>query len=209
VAESLKNEGLYDSTWIIFTSDHGDMAGAHGFLSKGSYMYDEICRIPLLVRPPEGVGGRRYSREPVTLMDITATCIHVLSGQAREEICGRKLHGDSLVPLLRDNADWQRSVHYAEYHGDWYGHYSARMVTDGRWKLVWNLSDLCELYDLQSDPFELVNRFYDEDCRQVRGMLFDVLRSEAERLGDGHIRLFDAEIESRPDLFDRGPLARE
>ena len=46
-------------------------------------------------------------------------------------------------------------MHYAEYHGDWYGHYSARMVTDGRWKLVWNLTDLCELYDLENDPHEL------------------------------------------------------
>jgi arylsulfatase A-like enzyme len=79
---------------------------------------------------------------------------------------------------------WEREVHYAEYHGDWYGHQSLRMVTDGRWKLVWNLSDLGELYDLEADPHELRNRYYDPACADVRRRYLDTLLAEALRLGD-------------------------
>lgn len=206
VLETLKTEGLYDTTWILFTADHGDMAGAHGFLSKGSYMYDEIYRIPLLIRPPTGTGGSRVSREPVTLTDLTATCMHALSGQAPGSLLGRDLHGESLIPSLRYGIPWQRSVHYAEYHGDWYGHYSARMVTDGQWKLVWNFSDRCELYDLRGDPDELVNRFNDPGCVEIRTLLFDALVAEAERLGDGQVRLLRPRIEEHADLFGHRPL---
>ena len=80
----------------------------------------------------------------------------------------QSLHGRSLLPLAEGRIEWPRAVHFGEYHGDWYGHYSARMVTDGQWKLVWNLSDLCELYDLENDPGELTNLFYDARHREVR-----------------------------------------
>ncbi|MFW5856547.1 MAG: sulfatase-like hydrolase/transferase [Planctomycetota bacterium] len=209
VVEALKEEGLYEKTWIVFTADHGDMAGAHGFLSKGSYMYDEIYRIPLIIRPPGGAGGRRLTREPVTLMDLTATCLHVLGGEPSAEMLGRPLHGASLAPLLRDSAPWPRTVHYAEYHGDWYGHYSSRMVTDGRWKLVWSPSDRNELYDLATDPAELRNRFDDPVCAGERARLFTSLREEAERLGDGQVRLLNPDAEAQPGLCGFGPLDLE
>ena len=83
-----------------------------------------------------------------------------------------------------------------QYHGDPWGHYSARMVTDGRWKLVWNLTDLCELYDLENDPHELQNRFYDPACEEVRTACFDYLLAEARRTGDAHVFLLRPEIET-------------
>ena len=86
-------------------------------------------------------------------------------------------------------------MHYAEYHGDWYGHYSARMVTDGRWKLVWNLTDLCELYDLDNDPHELRNCFYDPDYEDVRASCFDYLMAEAQRTDDAQLRLLMPQVE--------------
>jgi arylsulfatase A-like enzyme len=201
VVATLKAQGLYERTAILFTADHGDMAGAHGFLSKGAYMYDEIYRIPLLIKPPApgerhtataaegpaGSGGRRVAA-PVHLMDVTATLVHLLSGSDSAEplqMGGQPLHGRSLVPLLRPGGVWERSLHYAQYHGDWYGHYSSRMVTDGRWKLVWNFSDLCELYDLREDPHELRNRFSDPALAAVRREYAGALLAEARRLDDG------------------------
>ena len=59
VVRTLKELGLYDETAIILTADHGDMAGSHGYLSKGAYMYDEIYRVPMLFKPP---GGSRVER---------------------------------------------------------------------------------------------------------------------------------------------------
>lgn len=194
IVSTLKELGLYEDTAIIFTADHGDMAGSHGLLNKGAYMYDEIYRIPLLLKRP-GPGGASRNGSFVHLMDVTATCLHLMEGTEQDSLAGRRLHGQSLLPLAAGEEEWARRMHYAEYHGDWYGHYSARMVTDGRWKLVWNLTDLCELYDLEDDPYELHNRFYDAGLEAVRAKYFDYLIAEARRTGDAQLRLLEPQIE--------------
>ncbi len=56
--------------------------------------------------------------------------------------------------------------------------------------LVWNFSDLCELYDLESDTEELHNRFYDPECNQVREKYFSLLAEEAEKVDDGQALKF-------------------
>jgi len=126
--------------------------------------------------------------------------MHAMTGEQPESMGQHELHGESLLPLTAGETTWSRKVHYGEYHGDWYGHYSARMVTDGTWKLVWNLSDLCELYDLENDPQELVNCFYDPACNEIRDHYFQLLTQEAERTGDRHVALRDPAVENESVL---------
>ena len=151
VVATLRELGLYDETAIFLTADHGDMAGSHGLWNKGAYMYDEIYRVPMLFKPPGGGSVGRVS-QPVNLMDVTATMVHLMAGEQVRDIGSGEMDGRSFLPLAEGETDWYKSVNYSEYHGDWYGHYSSRMVTDGRWKLVWNLTDLSELYDLERGP---------------------------------------------------------
>ena len=205
VLDTLTDLGLYENTIIILTSDHGVMAGSHGFASMGSYMYDELYRIPLLLKPA-GTPAHRRASEPVHLMDLTVTLMHAMSGEQQTAMGAQALHGQSLLPLIESESEWPRAVHFAEYHGDWYGHYSVRMVTDGQWKLVWNLSDLCELYDLEHDPGELTNLFYDPRYGKVRDRYFALLLQEAERLGDGHVRLLWPDIEKQLGAALDGPV---
>ena len=196
VINKLKSAGLYDNTVIIFTADHGDMAGAHGFLSKGAYMYDEIYRIPLTVKPV-GRNTISSSAENVNLTDITATLMHLMAGEEVPGMDSHQLNGQSLIPVI-NNQEYVsplRPVHYAEYHGDWYGHYSARMVTDGIYKLVWNLTDFGEFYDLKNDPGELENQFYNPGLKDIRDKYFKLLQAEANKLNDSHIKLYSPEIE--------------
>ncbi len=199
VVTELKKTGQYDNTMIVLTADHGDMAGAHGFLSKGSYMYDEIYRIPLIIKSANATKSKRFS-EPVHLMDVTATMMHAMKDEPVNRMSTHELQGQSLIPLIRGTKKWGRVVHYAQYHGDWYGHYSARMVTDGRWKLVWNLSDFCELYDLKNDPGELKNLFYEESYRKTCDRYFDILVTEAGRLKDQQLRWHRPGVERRLPL---------
>lgn len=199
VVRELKERGLYDSTMIVLTADHGDMAGSHGFLSKGGYSYDEIYRIPMIVKPARDgasneVSGSRITA-PVNLLDLTATITDVMQATVAESFGGHPLQGESLVPFLNGESVRWREVNYSEFHGDWYGHYSIRMVTDGDWKLAWNLSDLCELYDLRNDPLELHNLFYDEEYRTIRDRYMGLLISEAARFDDAHVRLLNPEVE--------------
>ena len=184
VVRTLKELGLYDETAIILTADHGDMAGSHGYLSKGAYMYDEIYRVPMLFKPPGGTNVRRAS-QPVNLMDATATITHLMAGDEVRDIGSGEMDGRSMAGLAQGKTDWYKDVNFSEYHGDWYGHYSQRMVTDGRWKLVWNYGDLNELYDLQEDPHELTNLYYEPSSRATRDSYWEKLLSEADRFEDG------------------------
>ena len=63
--------------------------------------------------------------------------------------------------------------------------------------MVWNLGDLCELYDLQEDPHELTNRFYEPAYRAVRDRYFDTLLDEAQRYGDAQVGVFSAAVEQQ------------
>ena len=68
----LEKNGLADNTVVIFTSDHGDMAGSQGLFGKG-VMYDESVRVPLIIRVPQ-YKNHRVSN-PVCTMDLFATLI--------------------------------------------------------------------------------------------------------------------------------------
>ena len=164
------------------------MAGSHGYLSKGAYMYDEIYRVPMLFKPPGGTDVRRAS-QPVNLMDVTATVTHLMAGEEVRDIGSGEMDGRSMVGLAQGETEWYKDVNYSEYHGDWYGHYSQRMVTDGRWKLVWNFGDLNELYDLAEDPHELRNLYYEPSCRETRDEYWEKLLAEGERFEDGQVTI--------------------
>ena len=63
--------GLLDDTWIVYTSDHGEMAGNHGLMSK-CVLYEPAVRVPLIVRPPGGCPARVVDAL-VEHLDVPAT----------------------------------------------------------------------------------------------------------------------------------------
>lgn len=202
VIQTLKDTGQYENTTIILTADHGDMLGAHGLLSKGAYMYDEIYRIPLIISDPS-VKGHRINKI-VNLMDLTATIMHMMSGKEWESMTPdvefermdeMHLHGKSILPLMENDKNWDRKVHYAQYHGDWFGHYTSRMVTDGKYKVIWNVSDVCEMYDLEKDPNEMTNVFYEDNYAKIRDEYLDIMVEEARKYKDGHAYMANQEQE--------------
>ena len=71
VMDALREEGIYDDTLIIFSSDHGDMICDHDLLGKGAYFYEGCTAVPLIVKYP-GQREGRVERGPVQLNDIFA-----------------------------------------------------------------------------------------------------------------------------------------
>ena len=69
--DALERKGLLDNTWIIYTSDHGEMAGSHGLMSK-CVLYEPAVRVPLIVRPPGGCPARVVD-SLVEHLDVPAT----------------------------------------------------------------------------------------------------------------------------------------
>jgi arylsulfatase A-like enzyme len=150
----LDASGLAENTLVIYTSDHGDLCGGHGMMDKHFVMYDDVVRIPLMMRWPAGgiAGGKTCAAPIIHALDLPAALLEVGGLPIPKTFQGR-----SLLPWVQgDEKSWRDSV-FSMYHGNIFGMYSQRMVTDGKGKYVWNATDLDEFYDLEADPAERVN----------------------------------------------------
>lgn len=161
-------------TIIVFTSDHGEMLGAHRLTGKGAAMYDDISRIPLIVEGPE-VGAGSVCPEAVSHIDLLPTFLQ-WAGLPIPPI----LEGESLAHLLHGEQEPDRCAfiefnRYEIEHDSFGGFQPVRCVVDGRHKLVINLMTTDELYDLESDPAELRNRIEDPAYSEIRDALHDRL----------------------------------
>jgi arylsulfatase A-like enzyme len=171
VLDAVDELGLRDTTIVIHTADHGDMTGSHGGqFNKGPLMYDEICRVPLIVRDPRST-TRGVCRGLVGSPALMPTILE-LAGVAVPP--GR--HVTSLVPWIVDPAAApDDGAAFAEYHGDEWGLYSMRMIRTRTAKYVYSPHGTDELYDLEADPHELVNRVDDPEYSgrrdELRGRL--------------------------------------
>lgn len=153
ILAQLESSGLADNTIVIYSSDHGDMTGSHRLFNKGMYMYDEIYRIPLLVRWPGVTPPASQCDEFVTLVDLMPTMLDAAEAEQPDNLDGR-----SLRPLLDDTPEvaWADDI-FAEYHGYESALYTQRMVRTKSWKYIYNPCSEDELYDVASDPGELRN----------------------------------------------------
>jgi len=199
ILQALDETGLWENTIVVFTSDHGDMMGDHALFQKGP-LYDGSTRVPLLLRLPGAGGNSRRVVEPVSQIDLLPTMLELL-----ELSVPAGLHGRSWMPALegtghlgdRDvivesqvggshkvsswlrfeeplpNTDRERAV------GLW-----RSIISPDRFKLNLHPSDQCELYDLGSDPYEVVNLFAEPEHQpRIRDMAAR-LRSWQARTGD-------------------------
>jgi arylsulfatase len=102
--EELERLHMMDKTIIIFTTDHGEMGGSHGLVSKGNFMYDYNLHVPFLVVHPAYKGGRRIGAL-TSHLDIAPTILDMTNLPDNEKQRIRKgLMGRSLMPLLDGRA---------------------------------------------------------------------------------------------------------
>jgi choline-sulfatase len=141
--------GQSGNTIVMFTSDHGDMLGERGLWYKMNF-YEHASRVPLIVTGPGVMVGR--NKDHVSLLDLVPTFNELAIGPT---IDTGSIDGKSLVPLLSGDADSSREV-LGEYLAE--GAISPIfMVRKGAHKYVQCSADPEQLYDLDSDPSELVN----------------------------------------------------
>jgi arylsulfatase A-like enzyme len=178
VLDVLAELELWDSTAVAFTADHGEFTGSHRLHDKGPAMYDDIYRIPAMLRVPGGVPGVR-ERRFTSLLDFTASVLELAGLPADPEA-----HGVSLVGLARgrEPASW-REVMTAEFHGHHFP-YPQRMIRTEMTKLIVNPESVNELYDLRRDPDELTNVYEDPAYRAVRDALMQRLYGSLRERGD-------------------------
>jgi len=184
----LDTAGDLDNTLVIVTSDHGHMNGHHGLVGKANAtlpqnLYDEVVRVPLVMRWPGEIPAGERSDLFVDHMDLFMTVLDA----AGVDLDSPTLHrisspGRSVIPVLRDaSVEWRR-FRFAE-HGN------ARMVADGRWKMVRRYPPLDprfgdELYDLETDPRETTNLAEASASAEEYSRLSEILDSYFARFED-------------------------
>lgn len=184
VIDALDATGAAADTLVVASADHGDMCGGHRQFNKGPLMYEDTYRIPLVARWPGTVERGRSTAGLASLVDLTPTLVEAGGGSLPAEV-----HGRSLVPVLKGEADSVRDALLCEFHGDEFGLYSQRMIRRGPHKLVFNPNDVRELYDLSSDPAELHNLAYDPAFAELRQDLEGNLLELMEESGDPLLRM--------------------
>jgi arylsulfatase A-like enzyme len=155
ILDYLDEKGLALNTLVFYTSDNGFFLGQHGLFDK-RLMYEDSIRVPMLARLP--------SRIPRPFVDSTHMVLNVDLAPTLLDLAGvtpGRTHGRSFLPLLeRRDVPWRDAFLY-EYFEHPAGHCARknRGIRTDRWKLIhfWEQPEEWELYDLRSDPDEVVN----------------------------------------------------
>jgi len=143
----LKSAGCLDNTYVIYTSDHGDMAGEHGLWWKRTY-YDASASVPLIVTGPD-ITDHSADNTPVELVDLFPT---ICDWAGIEHPQG--LDGESLVPLLNGKPEnRQKKQVLVELLGG-ARQSQFRMIRENKWKYVTFPDATARLFDLETDPEE-------------------------------------------------------
>lgn len=151
VLDALQARGLADNTIVVFTSDHGEMVGDHGFIYKGAYMYDGVQRVPFIMRAPGVIPAGMQTGALGSSVDLLPTLTDMMGLEAPPETQGR-----SMLPLLTGATRDGRDLTITEMNSPRLGIVMARSDSH-KFAYNWNQRQVDELYDMQADPLELEN----------------------------------------------------
>jgi choline-sulfatase len=154
--EGLERLGLEGNTLVVYTSDHGELLGQHGLLQKRSF-WEPASRVPCLLRWPGHLAAGAVREQVAQHVDLTATVLDLAGVPAP---CPPA--GVSMQALLADpDAEWDDFA-VVELSATPESSAVRRMIRSGRFKYVWQSDREEALFDLESDPGELVNLIGDE-----------------------------------------------
>jgi arylsulfatase A-like enzyme len=189
IIDYLDSEGLREDTIVIFTSDHGESLGDHGLAYKGCRFYEGLTRVPLIISCQSHFSENVQSDALVELLDIVPTLYDVSDIEIPYYVQGR-----SLVPLLQGVTT--TNEHREAVRCEFFGALStpdqthATMYRDRRWKLVvYHQKGICELYDLDNDPWEHNDLSEHKDYQDVK---WDLMQKS-----------FDATVYAHPQMIPR------
>ncbi|NQV34138.1 MAG: sulfatase-like hydrolase/transferase, partial [Phycisphaeraceae bacterium] len=152
VIDALKRTGQYNNTLIMYTTDHGDYLGNHGFHSKGFPAFEEVYNVPLIVKNPAQIRAGRRSSDLISLVDLAPTVLAM---------------ADCRIPSVMEGLDqseaWQgqaepvRDCLVIENRPIPSGFYQQMLVTRQHKLVAYMDTVQGELYDLHKDPNQYEN----------------------------------------------------
>jgi len=192
---ALDRLGLTDNTLVVYTTDHGEFMGGHGCIFKAMMMYDDLMRVPLIVRFPGVVLKGGSSRALASSVDLMPTLLDVAGVKAPDTVQGK-----SLKPVLTGRT---ATHHEAVFTSFPMAHLQVRMIRTDRYKYCynWKPRQADELYDMRQDPLEM-------DNLSGRPVVQDVERRLRQRVFDFMDRIDDPWRQLARNMADMPPLSK-
>lgn len=166
------NDKDSNNTIVVFTSDHGHYLGAHKLAGKGPALYEEVVRVPMIIRAPGITPAASVCSALVSHIDLMPTLMD-MAGLVRPPV----LEGTNIKRTLIHPHERCRDEVFVEFNrfaicsNGWFGFIPIRSIVTDQYKLVINLHQTDELYDLKNDPGEMVNLIENPETVQVRDEL--------------------------------------
>lgn len=182
ILDELDRQGLAEDTLVVFTTDHGHFIGQHGLIAKGPFHYEDLIRLPFIVRWPGQVPKGQVSDALQSLIDLAPTFLEA----AGERLPGYMQGVNQLEVWQGEKAKAREHIICENRHNPVMPH--LRSYVNERYKLtVYREEDYGELFDLHEDPDE-VNNLWDEPAvaelkqRLMLEFLQAVMKEEPTRM---------------------------
>ena len=177
ILDCLERRGLADDTLIVFTTDHGELLGDHGLWMKGPFHYEELIRIPFIVRWPGHIPANQSVDGLVSQVDIVPSVLAAAGLPIPADT-----DGVSFLPLLRSVEGSVRDHVVVECVDDPRRLRLKTIVTGNRKMTFYHGEPFGELYDLETDPGEIRNLWDDPEYREDKCRMMSGVADHLERL---------------------------
>ncbi|HPN84599.1 MAG TPA: sulfatase-like hydrolase/transferase [Victivallales bacterium] len=166
IMDKLDKLGLSDNTVVVFTTDHGHFYGHHGLIAKGPFHYEDLVKIPMIVRMPGKVPEGKISKSLQSIADLAPTFL---------EFCGievpRTMTGKSQLDVWTGVKDSARESVIVEDRHQPTTVFHKTYINE-RYKItVYYGKEYGELFDLESDPGETKNLWDSKEHKNLKSEL--------------------------------------
>jgi len=177
VLQAVKDRGLEGDTWIIYSSDHGEMLGDHFHMAKMVF-YEQSVHVPCIIKPPEGIVSDGWQSTGMTdHFDIVETILEIGGLDPMAGTHGRSLKEQVLEGPEGENPHAGKSRVFSE-------NYNRSMIRTDEYKLVVDYTEASlepiEFWDLTNDPDELVNEVDNAAYAGIKADLIEQMSTEFE-----------------------------
>jgi arylsulfatase A-like enzyme len=149
VLTALRERQNWRNTIVLVTSDHGEAFFEHRSMGHNNTVYDEMLRVPFILRLPPGMTTANISLDRLaTLADIVPTLLAAASLQPDMALDGINLLAGTQSTHEADERTFAAKTAHSR---------PTRCLRSARWKIVVSSSGIGELYDLENDPREQTN----------------------------------------------------
>jgi arylsulfatase A-like enzyme len=188
IIDKMKELGIYDNSIIVFTSDHGEMMGAHSFIPLMKHTaYSESSNVPFLISYP-GIGNNagKTAKAAITTPDILPSLLslcnieipNVIEGYDLSHIVKTPDMEEERAALYMNPVPFGRMNHIDEY----------RAVRTNKYTYVKTPTGPSMLFNDEEDKYQMNNLVDQPDYTDVQDKLDKQLMNELQRIGDDNFK---------------------